>query len=80
MPAEQNALSMHATMLASMPAICYFLPETVAAMQKVWKLRQDGLEVYMTMDAGPNVKVLFLEKDRKEIEKELPNIQILNMY
>ena len=34
----------------------------------------------MTMDAGPNVKVLFLEKDRKEIEKELPNIQILNMY
>jgi diphosphomevalonate decarboxylase len=72
--AEQNALTMHATMLAAYPSIVYFLPESIEAMQKIWQLRKDGLEVYFTMDAGPNIKLLFLEKDRKTLESQLPNL------
>ncbi|CAN8141391.1 hypothetical protein THIOSC13_600003 [uncultured Thiomicrorhabdus sp.] len=40
--AEHNALSMHATMIATWPPIVYWQPESVAAMQIVWQLREQG--------------------------------------
>lgn len=57
--AEQNALSMHATMIASWPPLLYWQPASVAAMQRVWQLRSTGVPVYFTMDAGANLKLLF---------------------
>lgn len=59
--AENNALSMHACMLAAKPAICYFTPQTLAIYQLVWKLRQEGIALYLTQDAGANLKVLYTE-------------------
>ncbi len=56
--AESNALRMHATMLAARPPVLYWLPETVAAMRRVWEVRDAGLTCWFTIDAGPNVKVL----------------------
>ncbi|MBS0636885.1 MAG: diphosphomevalonate decarboxylase, partial [Verrucomicrobia bacterium] len=57
--AETNALAMHATMAASVPSILYWQPETVATMHKIWQLRnKEGLNIYFTMDAGPNIKLL----------------------
>lgn len=67
--AEHNALSMHATMIATWPPIVYWQPESVAAMQQVWKLRETGTEVYFTMDAGPNLKLILLEKDKKTVQQ-----------
>ncbi|WP_319381782.1 diphosphomevalonate decarboxylase [Thiomicrorhabdus sp.] len=66
--AEHNALSMHATMIATWPPIVYWQPESIAAMQKVWTLREQGIEVYFTMDAGPNLKLLLQEKDQTTIK------------
>jgi len=74
--AESNALAMHATMLSSWPPICYSLPETLAAMHKVWDLRKQGLAVYFTQDAGPNLKLLFDVKDMAAIEAAFPNIEV----
>ncbi len=55
---EHNALKMHATALASRPAVLYWQPESVALIQHIQQLRQQGVPCYLTMDAGPNVKVL----------------------
>ena len=57
--AEQDAMAMHATMAAAWPPLVYWQAESITAMQKVWQLRADGVEVYLTMDAGPNLKLLF---------------------
>ena len=73
--AESNALAMHATMMASVPPILYWHPETVCIMHKIWKLRQDGLGVYFTMDAGPNIKLLFLKKDAQSIRQHIQFVQ-----
>lgn len=78
--AESNALSMHATMLSSWPPILYALPETVAAMHKIWDLRKAGLELYFTQDAGPNLKLLFLEKDADEVKKEFPQVEVIKTF
>jgi diphosphomevalonate decarboxylase len=53
--AESNALTMHATMLSAWPPVTYALPDTIIAMQKIWQLRSEGLAVYFTQDAGPNL-------------------------
>ncbi len=78
--AEQNALSMHATMIASWPPLLYWQPESVAAMQKVWQLRTQGMQVYFTMDAGPNLKLLFQKQDRDELLLHFPNLETVEPF
>ena len=75
--AEGNALAMHATMLAARPAILYFLPESIAAIHKVQALRTAGCEVYFTMDAGPNLKLLFRKPDLRCVVKGFPAVQVV---
>ncbi len=76
--AESNALNMHATMLSAWPPVSYAIPETLLAMQKVWKLRQEGLPLYFTQDAGPNIKLLFLQKDAEQIKTHFPQAEIIS--
>jgi diphosphomevalonate decarboxylase len=78
--AESNALAMHATMLSSWPPICYFLPETLLAMHKVWELRREGHEVYFTQDAGPNLKLLFLENQTAELKNHFPDMEVITVF
>jgi len=78
--AEANALAMHATMLAAKPSICYWQPKTVAVMQKVWQLRKEGLHVYFTEDAGPNIKLLFLEDKSKILQEIFPEMILIEPF
>lgn len=75
--AESNAMMMHAMMLTAHPPIQYSTAETLALMQKIWRLRNEGLSVYFTQDAGPNLKLLFLEKDAKVIAENFSGIEIV---
>lgn len=65
--AERNALGMHATMLAARPAVRYLSPATVAVLDSVLQLRASGVSAYVTMDAGPNVKVLCPSADAARV-------------
>lgn len=78
--AESNALIMHATMLGCRPSICYWLPETMYALQEVWQLRKEGVEVYATIDAGPNVKLLFETKHQSSIKKSFEGITVIDPF
>ena len=69
--AEHNAMKMHATMLSSNPPIMYFKPDSIRAIEKIKQLRKDGFDVYYTMDAGPNVKILCRESQIESIVDEL---------
>jgi len=73
--AEHNCLKMHALMITTKPAIIYWIPATMEIIQSVIRWREESLECYFTIDAGPNVKVLCLEKDEKEINKKLLNLE-----
>lgn len=77
---ESNAMTMHATMMSSWPPICYYLPETIAAMQKVWELRSQGLDLYFTQDAGPNLKLLFLKKDKEFVRSQFANMDVVTLF
>jgi diphosphomevalonate decarboxylase len=45
-------------------------------MHTVWQLRQQGVAVYFTMDAGPNLKLLFLETQKPAITQAFGDIDI----
>jgi len=78
--AENNALAMHATMLAAWPPLCYWKPQSVSLMQKVWEVREYGFELYFTMDAGPNLKLLFLKESQAAVRKLFPKVQIVTQF
>jgi diphosphomevalonate decarboxylase len=78
--AEANALNMHAVMLSCWPPICYFLPETIKAMHQVWALRKEGLELYFTQDAGPNLKLLFQGKDKATVQRHFPEVEVIKVF
>lgn len=55
---EHSCFKMHSCMLATVPPLMYWNGTTLAAIQEVWEARRQGLEGYVTSDAGPHVKVL----------------------
>jgi len=73
---ENNALKMHATMHTTKPPILYWESGSIAIMKEVISLREEGIECYFTMDAGPQVKILCLES---EITKILERIKQQNL-
>jgi len=73
--AEHNCLKMHSIMLAAKPSILYWLPSTVEIMRNVHEWRENGLECYFTIDAGPQVKLICLEKDIPAIQERLKSIK-----
>lgn len=77
---ESNALAMHAMMLAANPAILYSEANTISAMQKIWQARQAGLPLYFTQDAGPNLKLLFLEKDLGAVKALFPALITISPF
>ena len=75
---EADALAMHGVMMTSQPSLLYWLPATVAVLQAVRAWRAGGLEVYFTIDAGPNVHCLCRAADAGEVEnrlKAVPGVQ-----
>ena len=78
--AESNALTMHATMWGCRPPVIYWLPESAAVIQKVQGLRADGVPVYLTMDAGPNVKLLMCKKDAASLTGHFPELSVVDPW
>jgi diphosphomevalonate decarboxylase len=78
--AEHNALSMHATMMSAWPSLIYLQGETLGVIQRVQALRLEGLDLYLTMDAGPNVKLLYLERDGEAVKGAFPRVQEITPF
>lgn len=72
--AEASCFKMHALAMSSDPPLIYFQPATLAAVQRVWHLRAEGLVGYVTIDAGPHVKVLCAAADAEALAAELGRV------
>lgn len=55
---ERSTLKMHATLHTAVPWHSYWKPATLAVVREVRALRDRGVWAWLTMDAGPNVKIL----------------------
>lgn len=77
---ENNALAMHATAIAARPGIMYHQPKTIEYMHKIWQLRRDGVQVYFTQDAGPNLKLLFLDDSQEIVLRHFPEMKVIQPF
>ncbi|MBI3959047.1 MAG: diphosphomevalonate decarboxylase [Chloroflexi bacterium] len=69
---ELDALAMHSVMMTSSPSLLYWQPGTLEILQAVRRWRQgDGLAVYFTIDAGPNVHLICAAESAPEVETRL---------
>jgi diphosphomevalonate decarboxylase len=71
---EADALALHAIMMTSKPSLLYWSPATVAILHAVQVWRSDGLVVYFTMDAGPNVHCFCQAAETAEVKRRLRNL------
>jgi diphosphomevalonate decarboxylase len=71
---EQDSNMMHGVMMTSCPSLLYWKPATVGVMQAVIKWRKNGLPVFYTIDAGPNVHVLCLSSYVRQVVGRLSSV------
>ncbi|MFN8453139.1 MAG: diphosphomevalonate decarboxylase [Anaerolineae bacterium] len=55
---EEDAIIMHGVMMSSHPPLYYWNAATMALIQATQTWRAEGLPVYFTIDAGPNVHLI----------------------
>jgi diphosphomevalonate decarboxylase len=65
--AEEDAILMHAVMMTSRPSLLYWSEGTLRGLHAVRAWREEGLLVYATIDAGPNLHLLCMGKDASEV-------------
>jgi diphosphomevalonate decarboxylase len=67
---EEEALSLHSMMLTSLPGFILMEPETLRGIELIRDYRRSsGIRVCFTLDAGPNIHLLYPEADKVEVEK-----------
>lgn len=68
--AEDEALTLHALMMCSNPSYMLMDPGSVAIIKKVRAFRSETrLPVYFSLDAGPNIHLLYPHEIHQDVEK-----------
>ena len=80
---ELEAMTLHALMMASSPSFILMEPQTLVIIDQIKALRREkAIPVYFTLDAGPNIHLLYPESVSKEVNdflalSQIPEFQII---
>lgn len=75
---EEEALMLHALMMTSEPSYILLKPNSLLVIEKLREFRQKtNIPVCFTIDAGPNIHVLYPEKYKMEV-KDWLHIEFVN--
>lgn len=69
--AEHNCLKMHSVMWGSRPPIVYWNATTLACMETVRRMQADGVAVFFTIDAGPQLKAICEPEVANSVREQL---------
>lgn len=72
---EEEAIDLHLIAMSSRPPILYWKPATLAVLEAVRDLREEGIEAYSTMDAGANVHVITLPEREETVAARLAELE-----
>ncbi len=77
---EEEALNMHEVMASSTPSCVYMTNTTFDFLEYlVTSRREFGIPMYFTLDAGPNVHVIYEEATRERVEKVLEEYKTIDV-
>ncbi|MEI6061429.1 MAG: diphosphomevalonate decarboxylase [Bacteroidota bacterium] len=67
---ENEAFTLHALMMTSDQGFLLMQPETVRIISRIRELRKEtGLDICFTLDAGPNIHLLYFEEQNEQVHK-----------
>lgn len=72
--AERSCLKMHGLMLSTTPPLVYWNEATLAAIRAIRTLRDEGVSVFFTVDAGPQVKAVCAPGHGAAVAQKLANV------
>jgi len=68
--AEEEAMTLHALMMCSTPSFILMAPSTLSMIEKIRRFREESkLPVYFTLDAGPNIHLLYPKNIAKKVDQ-----------
>jgi diphosphomevalonate decarboxylase len=68
---ESSCLKMHAAAMSTEPPLIYWNGATVDCLNRIRQLRDDGVPVFFTIDAGPQVKAVCLPEAEADVRAVL---------
>ncbi len=74
---EAEAISLHVVAMTGRPSLLYWQPATLALLLQVRAWRDGGLNVFFTLDAGPNVHLICEGRDAGRVASllaEMPQV------
>jgi len=69
--AEHSCLKMHSVMWGARPPMIYWNSTSLACMQTIRELQSEGIAVFFTIDAGPQVKAICKPEDEAAVQQAL---------
>jgi diphosphomevalonate decarboxylase len=66
--AEAEALTLHALIMSSPGGMILMEPHTVQIIKQIRSARQRGLPVFFSLDAGPNIHLIYPDSAVREVE------------
>lgn len=69
--AEKNCFLMHKVMKTSSPQLNYMTERTNNCIKEIKAAREDGADLFFTVDAGPQVKIVCKPEDKELIKDRL---------
>lgn len=75
---EEEAIDLHLIAMSSRPPVFYWRPGSLTVLERARELRESGLEVCSTMDAGANVHLICTpEAEEQVVEalRQIPEVQ-----
>ena len=72
---ESEALQLHALMMCSNPSYILMKPNTLNLINEIWGFREETkIPLCFTLDAGPNVHLLYPEQEADKVEYYIKNV------
>ena len=66
--AENEAFTLHSLIMTSLGNPILIAPETVRIIKRIQQLREHGIPLFFTLDAGPNVHLLYPASEKQKTE------------
>jgi diphosphomevalonate decarboxylase len=77
--AETEAMTLHSLMMTSEPGFILMEPETVRIINRIQQIReQKGIDICFTLDAGPNIHLLYFDEDNEQVRKLIVEDLLIN--
>jgi len=71
---EDECYRLHTICMTQTPNILYWRGVTIEVFQGLYRLREQGLEAFFTVDAGPHVHIITKDEDVAKVKAELAKI------